>query len=184
MIRRVVLLATLLLAVPIALAAQEPAAKRQVLSIQPLSALLGVYAVEYERALGEGTSLAFGLNYWDDPFADEDSDDEFRYFSPEMKLRFYPSAEVLRKFSFGATAGWTFVENRFDPLGVSNEKDKASGLKIGVDLDYSWLLGKRDNFALSLGAGARRLFLKDRLYDGADVAIAYPTLRIAVGYAF
>lgn len=188
MIRRAIVLFALVTS-PLALHGQEQAPKqvpkqapKQVLWTQPISALLGMYSVEYERVLGEETSLGFALNYWDPPFGD--SGEELRYFSPEAKLRFYPGAEVLRKFSFGTTVGWTFVKDRqLDPLDFSSSEGKASGLKIGIDLDYSWLLGKRENFGVSLGVGARRVFLDDS-FDGEDALVAYPTLRIAVGYAF
>jgi hypothetical protein len=54
---------------------------------------------------------------------------------------------------------------------------------FGLDVGYSWLLGAQERFAVSLGAGAVRLFGGD--LEDADVNLTLPTIRlINVGVAF
>jgi len=171
-------------AAPTVLRAQSIAPKQQVLSIQPISSIVGFYSAEYERVVGVSTTLGIGASYLDE-FLGDDGNDNPHYFSTEGKFRFYPGAQPLTGFSFGGTIGYTRVSDEqasfCDVGGCTSSRESASGPSVGFQLDYSWLLGKNQNFAVSLGAGGKRLFISD---DDTNATLAYPTARISVGIAF
>ena len=151
----------------------------QVLSFQPLQAVVGIFSGDYERALRGGLTLGVGASFWDaGTLAGFDEGDlDAMYLSGEAKLRYYPGEEPFRGFSIGLTAGGaraTF-EDANDP------RQSVSGVKVGVEADYSWLLGRSDHVAVALGLGAKRVFFGA---FGRRLAGTYPTSRIAIGYAF
>ena len=166
-----------------ALEAQTALPKQQVLSIQPISSIVGFYSGEYERVVSQSVTLGVGASYLDNFLGDNSADDP-HYLSTEAKLRFYPGALPLRGFSFGVTAGFTRVSSHdtfCDAGGCTNDRSSASGPSAGFQLDYSWLLGRKENFAVALGAGGKRLFISDH---DTNATLAYPTARISVGMAF
>jgi len=64
---------------------------------------------------------------------------------------------------------------------VTAESDSDVFVGLGFEIGYTWLFGADRHFALSLGAGATRLFGGD--VEGASLTI--PTLRLFnVGVAF
>ena len=166
------------------LAAQSVLPKQQVLSVQPISSIVGFYSAEYERVVGQSLTLGLGASYLNG-FVGDNSAEDPRYMSTEAKLRFYPGAQPLRGFSFGVTGGFTHVSSRtyaYCDLGTCTpDRSSASGPSVGFQLDYGWLLGKNENFAVALGAGGKRLFIND---DDTNATLAYPTARISVGFAF
>ncbi|GAC1695354.1 MAG: hypothetical protein NVS9B3_13520 [Gemmatimonadaceae bacterium] len=153
--------------------------KTTVLSAQPISLILQVYAAEVEHALSPTTTLGVGGTYlplrnnWDS-----------KYLSGDIKFRYYPDGHALRGFSFGAQAGYTEISERgySSTPGVPGPLNTSSGPTIGVSLDYNWLLGESRSFYVGLGAGAKRLFITDKGYR--DISFAYPTVRLSVGYAY
>jgi hypothetical protein len=165
-----------------ALDAQSAIPKQQVLSIQPISSIVGFYSGEYERVVSQSVTLGVGASYLDNFFG-ENSGDDPHYLSTEAKLRFYPAAQPLRGFSFGVTAGFTRVSSHETvcDFGCNTTRSTASGPSAGFQLDYSWLLGTKENFAVALGAGGKRLFISDQ---DTNATLAYPTARISVGMAF
>jgi hypothetical protein len=181
--------AVVLAATPLALDAQgvgtsptAPAQRKAVVSLQPISVLLGIYAGEVETVIGRTTTFGVGINFWDGWELDE-SDDDFQYLSAEGKLRYYPGGRPLEGFSFGVTGGFASARADVnDCFGVDcdDRRDRASGAKIGFELDYNWLLGVDRRFAVSIGAGAKRIVVSDL----PDLPVAYPTVRLSVGYAF
>jgi uncharacterized protein DUF3575 len=154
-------------------------AKATVLSIQPLSAVFGVYSAEVEHAVSPTVTLGVGASYWnfDDDFS------KTTYTSGDVKLRYYPEAKPFRGFSLGGQVGYTSLSDKTDEdvFGGSDET-KASGPTIGVALDYGWLLGATRSFYVGLGLGAKKIFAKDD--DFGDAKFSYPTARISIGYAF
>lgn len=166
-----------------ALDAQTMLPKQQVLSVQPISSIVGFYSGEYERVVSQSVTLGIGASYLDNFLGDNSAEDP-HYLSTEAKLRFYPGAQALRGFSFGVTAGFTQVSSRdafCDFSTCTNERSSASGPSAGFQLDYSWLLGRKENFAVALGAGGKRLFINSK---DTNATLAYPTARISVGMAF
>lgn len=161
-------------------AAQAPAApKTAVVSIQPLSAVFGVYQAEFEKALAPTVTLGVGASYW----SNSDDVDKLKYTSADVKLRYYPEGRPFRGFSFGGQAGYTSVSDETDygAAGGSN-KTTVSGPTLGVALDYSWLLGEKQSFYVGLGLGAKKIFANTR--DAGNATLAYPTAHVSIGYAF
>lgn len=165
------------------LGAQSVLPKQQVLSIQPISSIVGFYSGEYERVVSQSVTLGIGASYLDNFLGDNSAEDP-HYLSTEAKLRFYPGARPLTGFSFGVTAGFTQVSSRdnfCDFSTCTHDRSSASGPSAGFQLDYGWLLGRNENFAVALGAGGKRLFISDH---DTNATLAYPTARISVGMAF
>lgn len=157
--------------------AQAPShGKQQVISIQPLSAMLTVYAGELERALSPTWTLGVGATHWD---LDED-DADAAYLSGDLKLRYYPSGEALSGFSFGGSVGMTRVSEEND---LDGSTASATGPTIGTMIEYSWLLNAQRSFYIGLGAGVKALFIDEDEFDD-DVTLRYPTVRFSVGWAF
>lgn len=154
--------------------AQEPTGKAAVISIQPINAMLTVYAGEAELAMSRSATIGFGATYWSPDVIDGD----FNYASADVKIRYYPEGRPFQGFSFGGSVGYTH-------LGATDNSTSGSagGPSIGVMLDYNWLLGAQKAFYVGLGLGAKTLFISDK--DVADEAtLHYPTMRLSVGWAF
>lgn len=198
------LVAALIAVAPAAANAQEASGRdapvrTAVLSIQPISSIVGLYAAEFERRISESATFGVGATAWldeynnDDEFYDDGDAPRDRYLSAEIKFRYYPGGEPLRGFSFGITGGAARLTNDVY-LGSSTsgssqyEQVTRTAGKVGFELDYNWLLGRDRRFAVALGAGAKRLIMSDsdRFFDYSDflVARAYPTARLSVGFAF
>ena len=156
--------------------AQIQAAPHNVLSFQPLSAMLTVYSAEYERQTGSAVSVGVGGTYW----SLGDGSDDLTYKSGDLKLRYYPQGVALRGFAFGGSVGFTTVTGTSD----TGTDETASGASFGVMLEYQWLMGASRNFALALGVGAKALSVKEETFSSGDFTARYPTARISVGYAF
>ena len=151
---------------------------RSVLSTQPLSIILSVYNAEFERALGNTTTIGVTASYWSPDFND---DDDFSYVSGDLKFRYYPGAKPLEGFSFGGSVGATRVS---EDDSFTGETHTATGPSIGTYLDYGWLLGPTNRFYVGLGFGAKAVFVDDADFEGSDVTLRYPTARISVGFGF
>jgi hypothetical protein len=170
--------ATILLAAT-AGAQASTAPKTAVLSIQPLSAVFGVYSAEFEKALAPTVTLGVGGSFW----SHSDDVSKTKYTSGDVKLRYYPEATPFRGFSFGGQAGYTSVSDETDyGAGAGSDKTSASGPTLGVALDYSWLLGQSRAFYVGLGLGAKKIFASNK--DIGNATLAYPTAHISIGYAY
>ena len=155
-----------------------PAPKTAVISIQPLSAVFGVYSAEFEKALTPTVTLGVGGSFW----SHDDDVSTTKYSSADVKLRYYPEAHPFRGFSFGGQAGYTSLSDKMDFGSSGSQTDKASGPTLGVALDYSWLLGESKSFYVGLGLGAKKIFASNK--DVGNATLAYPTAHISIGYAF
>lgn len=160
--------------VPGLASAQEPNGKAAVISIQPISAMLTVYAGEVELAMSRSATIGVGATYW----SPDVIDGTFNYASGDVKIRYYPEGRAFQGFSFGGSVGYTH-------LGATDNTTtgSAGGPSIGVMLDYNWLLGVQKAFYIGLGLGGKTLFISDKAV--ADQAtLHYPTIRLSVGWAF
>ena len=169
------------IAVPAILSAQAPAAKRTVLSIQPLAAMYTVFAGELEHALTPSTTFGIGASYW----GHEQDGESLDYLSGDLKLRYYPQGKALQGFSFGLQAGYTSVKETIASgvITTTNEELTHSAPTAGVALDYGWLLGANQKFYIGLGVGAKRIFA-DNADDASNFLNTYPTARLSIGMAF
>ena len=173
-----VLAAAMLLATTIRAQTVDLPVQNNVLSINPFGFLFEWYNLEYEHAFSSTASWSLGVGHLN--FGDDDDDDETSYTSTDIKLRYYPSAEAPTKFSAGIAFGYSRVSDE-DP-GVLGQDD-FDALSIGIDLGYSWLLGRTRQFFIGTGIGAKRLFpIGDDSDD--DETFGYPTVRLSIGYAF
>ncbi|HEY0304702.1 MAG TPA: DUF3575 domain-containing protein [Longimicrobiales bacterium] len=158
-----------LLAVP-AHAQEAPAPYKNVISANPFGLLLTWFNAEYERVVGESSTIGVGGSTFED--GDDDVvDEDTRYVNADVFYRFYPSGRPLDGWAFGVKAGITDVT------------DAGTYAGFGFDVNRSWLLGKRDNFYVGIGFGLKRLIgVQDE--DAVDLEFI-PTIRIVnVGIAF
>ena len=171
------LLACTLAAAPAAAQTDTTAApvRMQAISILPFHALVGFYAGDYERIVGQTATVGVGTSF----FSLGDDGRGFRYRTAEAKLRYYPSGDPLRGLSFGVTAGPTFVSTGEDFAG---DDARYTALGIGFEVARSHVMGVDQRFYYGYGAGGKRLFFTGDEAEGVELAL--PTLRLSVGYAF
>ena len=159
-----------------------PPGGKQVLSLNPIAVVFGVYGVEYERALSATSSATLGASATYLPIGD------FYYTSIEAKARYYFDNKAIVGFYGGITAGFTRVGADVDDLctGFAASSDcgneSASAIGAGVEIGYQWLTGKEKKYTVALAGGAKKLFFLGSDLDGAQAAL--PTIRFNFGYRF
>ena len=162
-----------LLGTPVPALAQDAAPDhKQILTTSPLLLVGGYLNIEFERKTSESMTLGVTAATFDGFF-----DDDVRYTNATLIARYYPQGRPLNGFYLGGKLGVHHVREDF--FFEEDDRD-ATLLGLGVDMGYTWLLGKRDRFVLGLGGGAMRL-LGD--YD-LDAGLFIPSARINVGMAF
>lgn len=145
----------------------------RVLTIQPINLVLTIVAGEYEQKLGAATTWGIGTTYWDaGPIGGSG-----KYFSGEVKLRYYPDGTALRGFSVGGSAGLSNISG-------GNGSSTLSAPSLGVLLEYQWLLGKTKSFVVAIGGGAKVLIASPDRNSSGDFTLRYPTARVSIGFAF
>lgn len=133
---------------------------KNVISTNPILDMFTWFNIEYERRIAANGTIGLTTSYLD-------YDDDEGFLGVSVFYRFYPQDRAPSGFFFGGRFG-----------GYSEEKETAFG--FGIDIAYSWLLGKPESFSVSLGIGALRLF-----GGSLDTAETVPTLRIInIGFAF
>lgn len=140
---------------------------QQVVSANPFGLLLEFFNAEYERAVTGFSTAGLGGSFI--------SLDEQDYVNADLFWRLYPQGTPLEGWAFGAKAGITSIP------------DEGTFFGLGFDTNWSWLMGKNDNFYVGVGFGLKRLFdTPIGTGDDADLNVKYiPTLRIVnVGFAF
>ena len=151
-------------------AQQTASHHQQAISANPFGLMLDFFNAEFERAVSDSATAGAGGS-----FLSRNGDD---YVNADAFYRYYPSGKPLEGFAFGLKAGIT----RLDAACTFTCRDsgRRSFVGIGVDTNYSWLLGRNDNFYVGAGFGLKRLFGRQ---DGYLKFI--PTIRlINVGIAF
>ena len=117
-----------------------PTTHDNMISLSPISLVFGGFNAEYEKALN-GKLTAGIAGGW----VEFDSND---HTGVAGLLRYYPQHGVFQGFYLGGRAGV------FRKEYTKNDSDKtSSGLGIGLDLGYGWLLGPSQAFYVGLGAG-------------------------------
>jgi hypothetical protein len=170
-IRSVCVIALTLLTLGAPLRAQEVAETRakNVFSANPFGLLFEFFNAEYERAVGESSTVGVGGSTISDDF----DGTEDRYLNADVFYRFYPNG-ALNGWAFGVKVGLTTIN---DPGNAGTY------VGYGFDVNRSWLLGKGNNFYVGVGFGLKRLVgLEDP--DGIGLNMI-PTFRIVnIGVAF
>jgi hypothetical protein len=145
---------------------KTPVPHGQIVSANPFGMLFEWYNGEYERKVNPCGTLGVSASGFALDHGDAD------YANVAAFYRYYPQRAALSGFYFGGRAG---VHH------VTTEGESSVFFGLGFELGYTWLFGANRHFAVSLGAGATRLF-GDEL-EGAPLTI--PTLRLLnVGVAF
>lgn len=157
---------------------------RNVITIAPIALILGqVFAPEYERVISPEGSFVVAAGYLDVDFDeefgfDDGGDSDATYLRLEGKYRYYPRG-VLNGILVGASVGLTSVDGRVREGGTEREFN-AAGPSIGFELGTARLYGASRRLYVGGIVGAKRIF-----WDvPGNVFTAYPTIRLAVGYAF
>ena len=135
---------------------------QQVISANPFGLLIGLFNAEYERRVSESATAGLGGSSY------SNSDDD--YVNADLFYRYYPSGKPFEGWAFGVKAGVTKVT------------DQGTFFGFGFDTNWSWLLGKKDNFYVGAGFGLKRLYgTSDSTFDLKFI----PTIRIInIGFAF
>ena len=160
-----------------------PVIPRNVISIAPIALILGqVFAPEYERVISPEASFAIAAGYLDTDFDEDfdldDADENATYLRLEAKYRYYPS-QVLDGILVGANVGLSTVDGQVREGGTERDFN-ATGPSVGFELGYARLYGASQRLYVGGIVGAKRIF-----WDvPGDVLTAYPTVRVAIGYAF
>lgn len=159
-------------------------------SINPLGIPFGVAAAEAERTVGTG-GVALGVGAFTTIGGDL-FDDEYRYTSAQLKLKYYPAERGLRGFAVGVTAGVAHARDvrqvyAYDPgsgsfTGVQPVRRSATAPTLGAVLDYNFLIGRRQRFLVGLGVGARRVLAGERSREPLGHTIPDGRLQIGFGY--
>lgn len=148
-------------------AASGPGNYQQVISANPLGLLVELFNAEYERKVSQYSTAGIGGSTYQ-----TNGDD---YLNADVFWRYYPQGRPLDGFAFGVKAGITSLEGETRP-------------GIGFDANYSWLLGKKQNFYVGLGFGLKRIIGGSISSDSGDEIfdLQYvPTFRLVnIGFAF
>ena len=168
---------------PLAAASSSP---KNTLTINPLPLVLGMVALEYERATSENLSLYVAPSYWSLSFGSGDDEFGFASYGLGIGARYFMSGVAPEGFwvAPGIDIGFASAEWR----GVEGS---GVGFGIGAQLGYTWILG--DVFDISLGLGAQyasnevevevdEAGIKETQTNGYSGVS--PTLRFAIGAAF
>jgi hypothetical protein len=147
--------------------------RENLISINPLGIVFEYFSGEFEHAVTRSTSLALSASYAS-PF-------DFTYTSVDAIGRYYPAEQGLRGFSIGPTVGYTHVVDNQSCFGSCGGSPTTNAFTLGIQFDYSWILGPSQHFGIELGLGAKRLFYQKQAGGGSD---ALPTARLSVGYSF
>ncbi|HEX2166512.1 MAG TPA: hypothetical protein VHG09_04675, partial [Longimicrobiales bacterium] len=111
--------------------------RMNVISANPFGLLLELFNGEYERVVSQSATAGLGGSYF--------TSDDLQYVNADAFFRFYPQADPLDGWAFGAKAGITDV----DEIGTY--------FGFGFDVNKSWLLGRNDNFYVGVGFGLKRI---------------------------
>ncbi len=159
------------------------ASPTRVVAINPFLPLLGSFQGEFEKKLQANLSAAVSVSYLD--FGDGDSK---HYTNADVKLRLYPAERALNGFAIaaGLGVGSQSTVTYLDCIEVNapcrGARASRTGPAFSMEMQYQWLLGKRQNTAVSVGGGAKRYFISETA--NTDITEFMPMLRLTVGYAF
>lgn len=135
----------------------DTAPRRTIIIVNPFSFLIPGVSGELEHAISPVASLSAGGAAYSG------------YYSATAKVRFYPQERAPSGFAVALGGGV-----------AGTGEGQSVRPSVGVELDYTWVLGHTRRFALGAGAGLQRLFGD----AGPDGTVFLPMGRLGVGYAF
>jgi hypothetical protein len=143
-----------------------PVYRQQMVTANPFGLMFEWFNAEYERAWRSDATWGVNGSFFALDSADAD------YATVGAFCRYYPQGRALGGFFVGGRAGL---------YRVSAGREAAGFGGVGFEVGYTWLLGRHRHFAVSIGAGATRLF--GGALDG--VSLTVPTVRLLnLGVAF
>jgi hypothetical protein len=153
--------------------------RNSLVAINPFGIPFDIIQVEYERRTGGAASVGGIASYTD---IDDDRRTTF-----DMKVRYYPAADVFNRLSAGLSLGYTrFSTLHFDCSFSScfESRRALSAPTVGVLLDYNWVQGRERRFVVGIGAGAKRILASEEARERVDIGRAQFTGRFVVGLKF
>jgi hypothetical protein len=144
-----------------------PVAHSRIVSVNPLLLVfVGSISADYEQRVASSVSLGASVSSFDLSKAN--------YFTVEGRARYYLSGRALDGFAVGASLG---VVN----MSADETDETQTGMSIGFTAEHQWLVGPEERLALTIGAGASRLFGTGE----SDVfKTVLPSLRLSLGWGF
>lgn len=154
--------------------------RQNLVSTDPLGVVFQWYNAELEHALSPEISLAAHASYVK-PI-------DVAYTSADIIARYYPNAQGLRGFDIGGTVGFAHLSSPdfayAQCLGCGPDYNQsANAFTLGIQGDYSWILGPSQHFGVELGVGAKRFFYNSK-NTNSNFSVALPTARASIGYAW
>lgn len=159
---------------------------RGVVGLNPLGIPFDIFAFEAEGAVAPGITMGGAVSYFG---PDEDQD---RFTSGDLKVRYYPGETALDGFSVGLGLGLTrrsgldYTQPCVQQPDGSCDAPRAQGTgpTISVLTDYNFLLGERRRFFVGTGVGAKRWLVSREIRESVDAERAWVFARFLVGLAF
>jgi len=124
--------------------AREPVSHENLISGSPFALIAGAFNAEYEKKVNSSLTAGIAAGWVDYDHKDHTGVAGF--------LRFYPQKTALTGFYLGAHSG--LYQKKYKHGG---DDETATGLGIGLDLGYGWLLGPSRAFFVGLGTGVTRI---------------------------
>jgi len=151
--------------------------KTNMLSTNPLGIVFGVFNLEYQKALGEKTSIGISAMYWKPPLIKLNvlgATLSFTIFSKSAFHGFFVKPLVDIGY-----ASWKI--STLDLIAGTTTETKSSGISFGLGAvaGYRWLWNS--GFSLGLGGGVAYT-LGD--YGGLDFGGISPKALFDLGWAF
>src|SRR5712691_4777274 len=170
---------------------KAPVPHEQVISTNPFGLLFKWYNVEYERKIGEATTLGISASHFPDG----------EYANAALLARWYPQGAALDGFYLGARAGAYGIKTHTYQYSTPPPRPDANNPThptiqsyptyreqttvvpgLGLELGYNWLLGPKQNVSIGLGFGVARML---RSADDDSMPYAIPNVRLVnIGIAF
>ena len=146
--------------------------RRALILVNPFSFLFPGVSGEAEFVVAPSATVAFGGSYY--------GNDGPNYSTATVKLRLYPQEHAPAGFAVALGAGLARQQESYCDFGCGRRSKTHPS--VGVELDYTWLLGPTRHFGLSLGGGLQRVLGIDERNDSFDQFL--PMGRLGIGYAF
>jgi hypothetical protein len=160
-----------------------PVPYRAFIGINPLGIPFDIGAAELEGVMLPGVSIAGALSYSALNDDDGEGEGDARFFSGDVKVRYYPGEVALKGFGVGLGVGFTRYSER-RTVGTELRRESLTAPTISVLADYNFLLGARQRFVVGTGIGAKRLLASEEDRERTGAPRAYPFVRFVLGLAF
>jgi Protein of unknown function (DUF3575) len=148
-----------------------PALPTQSISANPFTLMFQWFNADYERRIAPNVTWDASGSFF--------SIDGFGYKNANVALKYYPRESMSGFYVGGRTGIYRVSADVRD--GTNGASVGANFYGAGFEVGYNWLLGKRDQVVVGMGAGVTRLFGGEL----SGVSLTVPTIRlISLGYAF